>query len=369
MGKFRKEPFITQRQGKNGLWTFQVYMRIDDCTITRSFSEKTYGSAKLAFDTAIVFRDKTKYQMLNKTILKARNTTVKEVFEDYINTCSESYNTKVKKERLFNRFIYTKDIPVQQLTKADIISNLNSITNLCSDDCISRIYTIYKQSIIQHALNCEYLNVDLMAGIKKPKSRIFKQKKTTITDRKTILEVERIILSSNVNGYNKRLIYFLIEVLYYTGMRPAEAEALTRDDVVGNYISVNKQLGSNNDEKYVITKCKTHNSVRMIPIHPQLKPILEELFEFSTTHELFLKDDGRYLNSDYVGNIIARLLKGTDIKFNLYMLRHNMATSLVTKGADSKTTMELLGHAQYSMSLGYANSSQKLKNDAIKLLS
>ena len=45
-----------------------------------------------------------------------------------------------------------------------------------------------------------------------------------------------------------------------------------------------------------------------------------------------------------------------------------MATSLVVNGTDTKTTMELLGHAQYNMSLGYANSNDERKKSAIELL-
>ena len=84
---------------------------------------------------------------------------------------------------------------------------------------------------------------------------------------------------------------------------------------------------------------------------------------------LFYKDDGHPMNSTFVGNILRRVLRCTGIQFNLYRLRHNMATELVKNGTDTKTTMELLGHTNYSMSLGYANSSDDQKRDAIRLLS
>ena len=366
MNKFKKEQFITQRQGKNG-WTFQV--RFKNENITKSFSEKDYGSSRIAYDSAVLFKNKTLYEIANKTFLKSQNLLVNDVFEDYIEKTSDSHSTKIKHKKLYNKYISTKEIPIQSLTKADIISNLNALTSQCSDDTIARIYSIYHNDIVLHALNNEYINRDLMVGIKKPLSRVMKTKKETITTRETILEVERILLASNVKEYNKHLIVFLIELLYYTGMRPAEAEALTRDDIKRDFIIINKQLGSDKNNYDVITKCKTPTSIRNIPIHPNLKPILKDLFEYSKYYDLFRKDDGRYLNSSFVGNIFRRILKNTNIKFNLYMLRHNMATSLITNGTDTKTTMELLGHAQYNMSLGYANSSKELKDKAIKLLS
>lgn len=367
MKKFKKEPYILQRKGKNG-WTFQVRVRTNNREIVRSFSEKEYNSSRIAFDSAVLFRNKLLYEISNNTVLRTQNLTVNDIFEDYIENSSDSHSTKNKHIKLYNKYINTKDINIQQLTKADIISNLNAITSLCSDDTIARVCSIYRNNIVLHALNNEYINRDLMAGIKKPKSRYIAKKKSTETDRETILEVEKILLKSKVKSYNKQLIVFLIELLYYTGMRPAEAEALTKDDIKKDYIVVNKQLGSDKDNSNVITKCKTSTSVRNIPIHPQLRPILKELIEFSAYDELFRKDDGEYLNSSFVGNIFRRILKGSGIKFNLYQLRHNMATSLITNGTDTKTTMELLGHSQYNMSLGYANSSKELKDKAIKLL-
>lgn len=368
MKKFKNELHIHQRLGKNG-WTFQVRIRTDNGDIVKSFSEKEYSSPRIAYESAIVFRNKILNDIVNRTVLKSQSLTVNDLFEDYIKNSSDSYSTKVKHQKLYKKYINTKDIPIQSLTKADIISNLNAITNLCSDDTIARVYSIYHNDIVLHALNNEYINRDLMAGIKKPTSRLISKKKSTETDRDTILEVEKILLASNVKSYNKRLIIFLIEILYYTGMRPAEAEALTRDDIHDDYISINKQLGSDKDNMWVVTKCKTKTSERLVPIHPHLKPILKDLLDYSDNYELFLKDDGKYLNSSFVGNILRRILKNSGIKFNLYKLRHNMATSLITNGTDTKTTMELLGHAQYNMSLGYANSSKKLKDKAIKLLS
>lgn len=368
MNKFKKELHINQRQGTNG-WTFQVRIRTDDGDIIKSFSEKEYGSPRIAYDSAIVFRNKTLYEIANNTVLKVQNLTVDDVFNEYMNTSPDSLNTKDKHRNLYKNYVSTKDIPIQSLTKADIIADLNAISSRCSDDVIGRLYSLYHNNIVLHALNNEYINRDLMAGIKKPKSKKIVIKKETKTDRNTILEVERLLLASNVNKYNKYLIYYLMELMYYTGMRPAEAQALTRDDIKDDYIVINKQLGSDKNNYDVITKCKTPKSARIIPIHPSLKPIIEELLDYSRYDDLFRKDDGRYMNSDFVGTIIRKLLEKTDINFNMYMLRHNMATALITNGTDTKTTMELLGHSQYNMSLDYANSSEELKDKAIKLLS
>ena len=118
-----------------------------------------------------------------------------------------------------------------------------------------------------------------------------------------------------------------------------------------------------------MTKCKTEDSVRRIPIHPSLKPILEDLLDYAEDDRLFLKWDGTYMDSTWLGNAISRMCKREGIEFNLYRLRHNVATSLVTNKVDQKTTIELLGHANYDMSLYYASSNDDLKESAINLVS
>lgn len=185
MGKYRKEPFITQRQGKRG-WTFQVFIRSEIATITRSFNEKDYGTAKKAYECAIAFRNRTLVELSEETYLKPQLVTVQEVFDDYIENSPDSYSTKNKHVKLFGKHITTKDIPIQELTKADIINNLNQMTDTCTDDTIQRIFSIYRNDIVQHAIYKDYLNKDLLAGMKCPKSRVLHIKKSTETDRETI---------------------------------------------------------------------------------------------------------------------------------------------------------------------------------------
>lgn len=372
--KYRKEPYIKQRQNSDGRWTFQVYIRSDVGDITKSFSEKEYGSSKLAFDTAVKFKNQTLTDIANKTLFKANNITVKDCFEKYLETTTDSYATKQRHESLFKNYVTIKDKKIQELTRADIVAQLNSLVENQTDDTIMRIYSIWKNDIIDVALMNEYIGKNVMLGVKKPKSHVVHIKKDSNTSRKDVLLVEDLVLKRVINKYNANIIVYLIELLYYTGMRPSEALALTRDDVKDNYITVVKRLGSNLTEDNVITHCKTQQSVRNIPISSMLKQVLEDLLDYSKYNELFKKEDGEYMNSTWVGNIIRYLLRNyrketnSTIHFNLYRLRHNLATELVTANVDSRTTMDILGHASYSMSVYYANSNDDKKKEALQLL-
>lgn len=364
---FRNEPFITQRQGKRG-WSFQVFIRNGADTITKTFSERNYGSARLAFDSAVLFKNKTLTEIAEGTVLKKSNITVKECVDLFMETTVLSFSTQEKHYKLMNKYIKSLDVPIQSLTKAHIIADLNAMVDVATDDTINRVLSIYRTDIIGVALNNDLITRDLTLGLKPPKSHVYRKRKDTTTNKETLLKVENILLNSMNNKYDAKIICYMLDVLYYTGMRPAECEVLTVNDIHENYISINKELGSNRDKKDVVRRCKTEDSVRNVPISPSLKPILEELISFSKYEELFKRENGEYFNSTSIGQFIRERIRGTNIKFNMYMLRHNVATQLVTNKVDEKTTMELLGHRNFSMSLYYANSNEDLKKDAINLL-
>ena len=366
--RFKKVPYITQRQGKTG-WTFQVYIRTEGFTVTKSFSEKEYGSARTAYDSAVVFRNRTLTEIADNTVLKKNNVTVKEIFDEYLENCTLSWKTKDYHEKLFNKYIHHKDCKLQDLTRADIADDLNKMVEIATDDTIKRVLSVWKNDIIQPALMKDYLNKDISLGIKLPESRMITVKRDVTTDRETVLKVESLLMRKMADKYNARTIVALLETLYYTGMRPAEVEVLTKDDIKRDYISITKELGSSVSENHVVRKCKTPSSVRNVPIHPNLKPILKELVENSIYDEVFKKSDGQYMNSTWIGCKIKNVCEGENVEFNMYRLRHNMATSLVTNNVDTRTTMELLGHANYDMSVYYATSNDDLKEDAVKLLS
>ena len=366
--KFRKEHSIVQRQNKSGDWTFMVRIRTENGDVCKSFSERNYASAKIAFETAVNYRNRTIYEFGAGLIARKNDSTVEDMFEYYLDNTTDSYRTKVYHQKLFGKYITFKDTKVQQLSKAMVQECLNKMVEIASDDTIARVFSLIKSDIVGSAQIQDILVSDPTLGVRKPKSRLVTVKRDVVTDRETILKVEECIHKRVSNRYDARIIVCLIEVLYYTGMRPAEVEVLTRDDIKGNYISVTKELGSSMHEEDVVRNPKTPTSVRNVPIHQNLKPILNDLMEYSRYDNLFAKHDGSYMNSTWLGNIIRRVCKLEGIEFNLYRLRHNMATSLVTNNVDSRTTMELLGHAQYGMSLYYASSSDELKNEAIELI-
>lgn len=377
--KYKSERYITQREGKNGLWSFQVLIRTEGKTFTKTFNEKEYGSARVAFDLSLSYRNQKLEEIRNKTVFKSSKITVRELFEEYLQTTTDSYKTKTRQEGLFNNYVTCKDVPIQDVTKAMIQKDLNALVEKCSDDTIMRVFYLWKNCIVGTALLNEYIIRDITLGIKKPASHLIQIKRGTTTDRETITKVEDIILNSGATKYRKKMVVGLIEMLYYTGMRPGEAIVLRKDDIhfvsegsKYDYISITKELGSNMEKLNVIRRCKTPTSIRNIPISPMLKPIINDLLNTTKSNEyIFVKEDGSWMTPTWVGNLIRYYLKrdNNNLEFNLYRLRHNMATELISNNVDSRTTMDILGHSSFNMSLYYANSSEEQKEKALEILS
>lgn len=370
MGKFKEERGVTQRTNKDGSITFQVRVRSDEYgDFTKSFCSKNYSSAKVAYNSAINYKNRIMYLINEGTMNRKSDMTVEDMFDHYMETTTDAYKTKDYHQKLFNKYISCKSRKVQELTKADIVSDLNRMIDIATDDTIGRVFAIFRDDIVGSALYLEIIQRDITLGIKRPKSQLVKEKRGVTTDRETVLAIEEWIQKTVSNKYNAKVIVCLIETLYYTGMRPAEAEVLTRNDIKDGYIHVTKELGSNTMRSNVVRRTKTPTSIRSIPIHPNLVPILSDLMSFAKTDNLFAKEDGSYMSSTWIGNIIRNICKAHKLEFNLYRLRHNMATNLITTQIDSRTTMEILGHAHYDMSLYYATSNRKLKEDAIEKFS
>ena len=366
--KYKNEPCITQMARKSGM-AFYVRIRNEHGSASKMFNEKDFPSTKIAFETAKNWRNKMLVELAQGTVIRASKATVADMFDYYLRHTTASAKTKENHTSLYNKWNNHKQVRIQELTKAMIVEDLNKMVETCSDDMISKSFTVWKDDIIGSALLQEIIIKDVTLGIKKPKSHVIKTTRDVTTDRETLQKIEDGIHKYVSSEYDAKLIVCLLELLYYTGMRPAEAEVLTKADIHKDYISINKELGSSMSRSFVVRRCKTENSVRNVPIHPNLKPILDDLINYALEDELFIRENGRYLSSKFVGNAIRRLCKKEGLEFNLYRLRHNMATSLVTNKVDTRTTMELLGHANYDMSIYYATSNEELKEEAINLVS
>lgn len=370
MNKFRKEQCIWQRYNKTSkTWSFLVRIRNTTPNITKSFSERDYGSARRAYEQAIVFRNQCMVDMNNGISYCVSDKTLDEVFNEVFDIYPMREETKRKLYVYYNRYI-KDDILIKNVNRAYITTNLNSMVRDCSDDTIARVFGLWKK-IIKTAIINEYIVNDPTNTIICPKSlkRIEKHKEV-VTTRTTLDEVKNAI-SVKMPSIAKQ-VNMALEVMWYCGLRPCEVFALNKNDIKNGYINVSKELGSDiaisgeveHSNFNVIRNCKTEASVRKIPIPQNLQALLNEYVQtFKVQNILFPNSKGGYINVSHLGGRIKKL----GYEFNMYQLRHTLATRLVTNNIDSRTVKEILGHENFDMSVYYARSNENLKKNALEM--
>lgn len=364
MNKFKKETFVSQRVEK-GKWRFQV--RIKDLNVDKSFAESKYGSARRAYDEAVRFKNEC---LANNSKVHKTNhqVTIEEVFNETFDLLPLREETKRKHILYFRKHQFYPNKRIDMLTKADIVASLNEMIESYSDDAIGRVFSIWKR-IIKTANLKEYIMHDLTLGIIVPKStKIPRPKREVTTERSTLDKVEEYIIA-NFDERDAQSVVMALETMWYTGLRPAECFALSPKDITDGYIDVNKELGSSIAQSgdivsanfNVIRQCKTETSIRKVPIPKALQIMFDEYKGEGKI--LFPNKYGKYFSVTELGN---RLRKSA-LPFNMYRLRHTVATNLVLNtNADDRTIIEILGHKNFNMSVYYARSNDDKKKEALE---
>ncbi len=370
----KKEKYIYERQTKKGSKYFQIQITFkDEYNQSKTFYENIqiseFESRSQALKVAIAIRDKALYEIhTNRIVISSPTVEQLHSKESSLLPCSKA--TQKKYDSLYNHGINKfADIPIDKITTAQLQENINEYALTHSDDYISK-YIYAWSRIYLISLMLGYNVADKTKMILKPRSKkIAKQKQVTISEQdfQTFMStLETYTSKSAVLSHRARMIYFLLIIMYYTGMRPAEVLALYSEDISDEFISVYKSIGSNNTEPLAVITPKTKQSVRKIPVHPNLVPYLHQLKQEQSTTPLLTELDGSLINSHSISDFIHTLSNQIGIKFNMYMLRHNMATELIADNTSPRTVQDILGHASFNMSVSYARSTEQEQADAIQ---
>lgn len=379
--KFRKEKYIKDRKSKKtGLITYQVsFAYLDDegneTTYNKSFSEKEYGSAALAFEAAKQHRDKMRHKLNTEGIEKPKaKYSVDDAYILSKKLFPQSVETFRKHDVQYNAYIKPMygNKPIIDIKASDIMFCLNALIEDKTDDTIKRVFGIWKR-IISAALIEDILFKDPTIKVKIPRSEVPSFHRNVDTTIETIQKVQNAIMKyarkSVRYQFNAKRLCYAIQLMYYTGMRPSECFALTRSDL--NFesltISVNKAVGSTKSKRLTVKRTKTESSIRELPITTEIESLLDEILNFQENEYLFADYDGKLPDMRIIGKTINHVCRKEGIDFTLYRLRHKFSTDMITsKEVDIRTAMELMGHAAKSMTLDYARSNEELKREALK---
>ncbi|NQX95966.1 MAG: tyrosine-type recombinase/integrase, partial [Erythrobacter sp.] len=175
----------------------------------------------------------------------------------------------------------------------------------------------------------------------------------------TAEEVRRVFALPDVDDLTGLRDRAILEVLYSTGIRRAEAAALRVDDIdaEAGLVRINRGKGGKD---------------RLIPIGLRALGWLDRYQENArlvwhrdvSVAELFLDADGGPMTPGQVSAIVGRYLKTAEITKPgcCHLFRHTFATALLNAGCDMRYIKDMLGHANMNTTAHYAQVSvERLK--------
>ena len=223
-----------------------------------------------------------------------------------------------------------------------------------SDDYISHAKTVYS-GLFSAAVADRYINVNPCADkAAKP------HKGKTANHRPLTDEEIRIVETCAVD----HRVHAVAMVMLYAGLRPAEAQALSMDDVdfekkqIHVCASYHEQKGSTN-QRVRTNAMKLGSAPRYVPLFSVLADCLR-----GREGLLIQQKDGSLSRTAWASawkSYIRKLRKesGTDIKFRPYDLRHTFCTMCRDNSVELHTCIEWMGHATPKMIIAVYDSVTK----------
>ena len=151
----------------------------------------------------------------------------------------------------------------------------------------------------------------------------------------------------------------LIDILISTGIRIAEASAISLDDLImqEHLILIH---GKGRKQRLIYISCTQTwaNLLNWLDIR-KTRPI--------NTDKVFVNKYGNQLNIHGIEYIYNTVKKSSGINQNStpHYLRHTFATNLLTNGADLRSVQEILGHSSISTTEIYTEVSTKRKKQVL----
>ena len=219
-------------------------------------------------------------------------------------------------------------------------------------------------SALQYAIDEGYCFTSRPFVYKPP----IEKKKLEILSPQEQEKFERFLLS-DLNQTNLGIILSL-----NCGLRIGEICALKWEDIdlKNKVIRINNTVArvqnkDRNGTKLIVDKPKTKASLRDVPIHSKLIPIITKAHQNSTSPYV-VSCTGQFTSPRTFEYRYHQRLQQCGLNaYNYHVLRHTFATKCIFSGVDVKTLSEILGHANVSITLNtYVHPSTEMKSRQIE---
>ncbi|HFK0083757.1 TPA: tyrosine-type recombinase/integrase [Listeria monocytogenes] len=358
---------------KNKKWYFVASLGFDEKGKRVQHWERgfqTQKEAKSAYDDYMNDYSKT-------AIKKNSSMSYQEFYTTYFET---DYKRSVKKRTYDNRvssmrihFAYFYKRKLNEINPPMIKKWQNELSEKYSSAYIRNIYGLFQMSLdLAVKLGLLQKNVAKQVGnVKKNKKKV---------DFWTQSEFEKVIATFDTSDYYQNYSFILIWLLFMTGLRFGEAQALEWDndiDFENKTLRVNKSMYYKNAEEYYITEPKTTASNRVIAIDSDTISYLKNwkiAQEKCGGSKWILSYNGLPTNKSAPYHIIKRHSKLAGVhRIKTHALRHSHASLLISLGENAIVVRDRLGHEDIKTTLGtyghlYPNTNIEVANRLVGLI-
>ena len=303
-------------------------------------------------------------------------------YKDWLNEWLENYVKQASKVKTYTRYAqivnshliprlgdYEMEEISPQLLQQQIV-DLRKCGNCVTGEGLAPTTVNLIVAVIQESLAtayelelCQQYTAD---KIKRPRVEEKKVECFSVPEQKQIEEAVR-------NDKRPKTVGILL--CLYTGLRIGELLALEWADIdfEKREISVSKTCHDSTDQKgkycRFVNAPKTSTSMRVIPFHKQLLPLLRETKKKNGSNYV-VGDGDKIISVRSYQRTFELLLKKHGIPHRgFHALRHTFATRAIECGMDVKTLSEILGHKNSNITLNrYAHSLMEHKKDMMNRL-
>ena len=293
----------------------------------------------------------------SKSAVKVNSTmTYKEFYEvyflpDYKRSVSQStYESRVSSMNVHFAFFFNrklKDINAPMMKRWQ-----NDLSDKYSAAYIRLVFGMFQMSLdLAVKIGLLQLNVAKTVGnVKKSKKKI---------DFWTREEFEKIISTFDVSDYYEHYAFIIIWLLFMTGLRIGEAQALEWNSDINTTektLSVSKSMYYKSAQEFYITPPKTKAGNRVIALDDDTVRYLKEWHEVQTLNipsKYVLSYNGLPTNKCASKHIIDQHAKLAGVhRIKTHALRHSHASLLISLGENALVVRDRLGHEDIETTLG-----------------
>lgn len=285
-----------------------------------------------------------------------------EVTKDYLYTKESSditYGSLDKKAKVFKNYILPliTDKDISMFTVSDCRNfkiTLKENNSHLSSNYLNYILREFK-AIFKHA--------EQYFGLPSNPSRLIECYKKSFKEKQQKKQMEECVWTPNEFA---RFLYYVpkqvyrefFNVLFNTGLRLGEAQALTWNDFDGNSLYVNKSLSKKSKKgPYEIKEPKSLSSIRKVSLG---KTLSIRLLEYKAMQELqqgfsndwFIFGGCKTLPQTSITRIKNKAVKESGVKkIRLHDFRHSHASNLIAGGCNIVAVSKRLGHESVEITL------------------